>query len=160
MRIVAIQTQPSTTGDTTVIADDLQATVVDLIALGLVAKQAHWNVAGSGFKSIHLQLDDIVEATRAGTDRAAERLASIGGSPDGRPETVAGTHSGEIPGGTIRTEDVISTMGGVLDGVTRGLRERIHRLGDPDPISQGILIDIADELEKQAWMLRAHLAPR
>jgi starvation-inducible DNA-binding protein len=156
---VAIQTEHAT-GASSVVGDDLQATVVDLISLGLVAKQAHWNAAGPGFRPIHLQLDEIVEAARTGTDRVAERLATIGGNPDGRPETVAAVRSGGVPAGSVRTDDVVTLIGGVLDDVTRGLRERITRLADADPISQGILIDVADELEKQAWMLRAHHGPR
>ena len=32
----------------------LQQTLVDLIDLSLVAKQAHWNVVGRNFRSVHL----------------------------------------------------------------------------------------------------------
>ena len=39
----------------------LQATLVDLVDLSLVAKQAHWNVVGRNFRSVHLQLDEVVK---------------------------------------------------------------------------------------------------
>ncbi len=35
----------------------LQETLVDLVGLSLMAKQAHWNIVGPRFRSIHLQLD-------------------------------------------------------------------------------------------------------
>ena len=37
------------------------------------------------------------------------------------------------------------------------MRERILRVGETDPVSQDALIEASDELEKQAWMLRAQL---
>jgi len=45
-----------------------------------------------------------------------------------------------------------------VDLLSGRLRERILRQADTDPVSQGILVDVAEELEKQAWMLRAQLA--
>lgn len=36
----------------------LQATLPDLLDLSLVAKQAHWNLHGPRFRSVHVQLDE------------------------------------------------------------------------------------------------------
>lgn len=69
----------------------LQDTLVDLIDLSLIAKQAHWNVVGKQFRSVHLDLDELVTVSREFTDAAAERATAIGVSPDGRAETVAKT---------------------------------------------------------------------
>ena len=41
------------------VAKALQATLVELIDLALVGKQAHWSVVGPQFRSIHLELDEI-----------------------------------------------------------------------------------------------------
>ena len=67
----------------------LQQALVDLTDLSLLGKQAHWNIQGSRFRALHLQLDEIVEEVRAGADDVAERLAALGGTPDGRAATVA-----------------------------------------------------------------------
>jgi hypothetical protein len=42
----------------------LHDTLVDLVDLALVGKQAHWNVTGPRFRSIHLHLDEVVAAAR------------------------------------------------------------------------------------------------
>jgi starvation-inducible DNA-binding protein len=49
------------------LAGDLQQVLVDLTALHLQAKQAHWNAVGRNFRDLHLQLDEIVgrRGTRA-----------------------------------------------------------------------------------------------
>ncbi|MDR2113708.1 MAG: DNA starvation/stationary phase protection protein, partial [Bifidobacteriaceae bacterium] len=69
----------------------LQAALVDLIDLSLLAKQAHWNVRGTNFRSVHLELDEVIDQVRIYSDDVAERLAAVGGSPDGRANTVAET---------------------------------------------------------------------
>jgi starvation-inducible DNA-binding protein len=56
----------------------LQATLVDLIDLSLVAKQAHWNLIGRQFHDVHLHLDELVNLARTYTDEVAERAAATG----------------------------------------------------------------------------------
>ena len=53
---------------------------------------------------------------------------------------------------------MVEVIGAGIDELAARLRDRIGRLGDVDPVSQGILVDVDEELEKQAWMLRAQLA--
>ena len=43
---------------------NLQRVLVDLIELHLQGKQAHWNVVGSNFRDLHLQLDELVDFAR------------------------------------------------------------------------------------------------
>jgi starvation-inducible DNA-binding protein len=145
------------TRDATVVAD-LQATLAELVDLTLLAKQAHWNVVGQNFRSVHLELDEIVDTSRLAADQVAERIATIGGYPDGRAGTVAAT-SGlpAFPEGRVGTVDVVERVGATIDTMTARVRERILRVADLDPISQDILIGTGDQLEKHAWMLRAQL---
>ena len=46
----------------------LQATLVDLVDLSLVAKQAHWNLVGRQFHDVHLHLDELVDTARKYSD--------------------------------------------------------------------------------------------
>jgi starvation-inducible DNA-binding protein len=57
----------------------LQGALVDLIDLSLQAKQAHWNLVGKNFRSLHLQLDDVVATARDHSDILAERAITVGG---------------------------------------------------------------------------------
>src|SRR6202795_4855520 len=73
------------------LAANLQRVLVDLIELQLQGKQAHWNVIGSNFRDLHLQLDELVDFARTGSDTIAERLRALDAVPDGRSDTVAGS---------------------------------------------------------------------
>ena len=136
----------------------LQATLVELIDLALLGKQAHWNVVGPQFRSVHLELDEIVDLTRLSYDRVAERLATLGIAPDGRAETVANTS--ELPGfpeGFVPATETVQRVAQAMDTVAVRMKERIVAVGDEDPVSQDILIGTTDEVEKAAWMLRSQL---
>ncbi|MFF0454049.1 Dps family protein [Nocardia africana] len=139
--------------------DALCATVVDLIDLSLIGKQAHWNVIGPRFRTVHLALDELVETARGFTDAAAERATAIGVSPDGRARTVAESSSTEpFPSGWQQDGDVISAIVASLAAVVRRLRERIDASEKADPVTQDLLIDIAARLEQLHWMWQAQAA--
>ena len=137
----------------------LQATLVDLIDLSLVAKQAHWNLVGRSFRSVHLQLDEVVDTARIFSDTVAERAAAIGVSPDGRARTVsAGSVVPEPPAGWMADQDVVGWFVQALGAVIGGLRERIPAVEAADVVTQDLLISITAELEKHHWMFQAELA--
>ncbi|POX50131.1 DNA starvation/stationary phase protection protein [Streptomyces sp. Ru71] len=139
----------------------LQDTLVDLLGLSLVGKQAHWNIVGPRFRSIHLQLDEVVAAARGFADTVAERAAALGVTPDGRPETVAAAYG--LPGpkeGRLRDTEVVELMVESLQEAITRLRERIAATDEPDPVTQDLLIGITAELEKQRWMFEAENQPR
>jgi starvation-inducible DNA-binding protein len=139
----------------------LQGTVVDLIDLSLIAKQAHWNVIGPHFLAVHPSLDELATVTRNFTDEAAERATAIGVSPDGRGATVAadaGT-TGSAAGWTPDTE-VVETIVANLAAVIERFRARIESTEKADPVTQDLLIAITAELEKQRWMFDAENWPK
>ncbi|MFF9061993.1 Dps family protein [Streptomyces sp. NPDC101213] len=141
--------------------DALQGTLVDLLGLSLIGKQAHWNIVGPRFRSIHLQLDEVVTAARSFADTAAERAAAIGLPPDGRPETIASAFTLPSPkGGWLRDEDVVRVIAEALGAAIGRLRERIGATEKADPVTQDLLIGITAELEKQRWMFEAENWPR
>jgi len=136
----------------------LQATLVELIDLSLLGKQAHWNVVGSHFRSVHLELDEIVDLARVASDRVAERIATIGAAPDGRAETVGDTSElPSFPEGFVPATETVQRVTQAMDTVAVRMKERIMAIGDEDPVSQDILIGTTDEVEKAAWMLRSQL---
>ncbi len=137
----------------------LQDTLVDLIDLTLIAKQAHWNVVGKQFRSVHLDLDELVTVAREFTDAAAERATAIGVSPDGRAETVAKTANTKGFGeGWTKDTEVVDAVVANLKAVIGGLRERIEVTEEADPVTQDLLISFASKLEQLHWMWQAQSA--
>jgi len=144
-----------------VAGEALQSTLVDLLGISLVGKQAHWNIVGPRFRSIHLQLDEVVATARTYSDTVAERAAALGLPPDGRPETVAAAYA--LPGakeGWVRDDEVVRLMVETLESAIGRLRERIDATEKADPVTQDLLIGITAELEKQRWMFEAENWPR
>jgi starvation-inducible DNA-binding protein len=137
----------------------LQATLVDLIDLSLIAKQAHWNVVGPNFRSAHLQLDELVDAARGYVDDVAERANAIGISPNGKAKTVVES-SGipQYPDNWQSVESTVTAIVAILGELIRRLRKRIDETDKTDLVTQDLLIAIAQELEKQHWMWQAQTA--
>jgi starvation-inducible DNA-binding protein len=140
-------------------AQSLQATLVELIDLSLQAKQAHWNVVGPAFKPVHEFLDELTNAYRGWYDEVAERLTAIGVSPDGRAATVHGTTTLEpfVPG-PVSVGAVLTAMDQRVTTLAARIRDRAEATGE-DLATQDIFVEILRGLEKQRWMIRAHLSP-
>ncbi len=142
--------------DRDVVARVLQAALVDLVDLSLQAKQAHWNVIGRSFRSLHLQLDELVTIARTHADVVAERAAALGISPDGRVKTLA--HSLQTPQldpGYLHDEVVAGEITQLLLAVVQRFREYVRQTDTPDPVTQDLLIAATQELEQQHWMFQA-----
>src|SRR6201997_1640571 len=93
------------------LAANLQRVLVDLIELHLQGKQAHWNVIGTNFRDLHLQLDELVDAAREASDTLAERMRALDAVPDGRADTGAATTSlPQFPADEQNTADVVDLV--------------------------------------------------
>ncbi|MGV9249152.1 Dps family protein [Streptomyces sp. NPDC003710] len=147
---------PLSDTDLKTVSDALQGALVDLVDLSLVAKQVHWNVIGPRFRSIHLQLDEVVDSARQHSDTVAERASALGVPPDGRAATVAeGSGIGAVPQGWVKDTDAVGTLVSALGAVIARMRERVQATAQPDPVSQDIFIGITADLEKHHWMFQA-----
>jgi starvation-inducible DNA-binding protein len=150
---------PLADADLKTVSEALQGALVDLVDLSLVAKQIHWNIVGPRFRSIHLQLDEVVGSARTHSDTVAERASALGVPPDGRTATVAsGSGIKTAPAGWIKDTDAVGAMVDALGAVITRMRERVNATGEADPVSQDILIGITADLEKHHWMFQAEHA--
>ncbi len=139
-----------------VVAKALQQSLVDLIALELQGKQAHWNIKGPQFRSLHLALDEVVGVARTYLDEVAERLAALGGAPDGRPETVASTTVLErIDEGHLETGKTYVLMAEKVQQVSDSVQGFIEEVDEADPVTGDLLISVGQALDEQAWFLRS-----
>ncbi|GGP41793.1 Dps family protein [Streptomyces abikoensis] len=156
---MSVVKSPLSEPDRKTVGDALQGALVDLVDLSLVAKQVHWNVIGPRFRSIHLQLDEVVASARTHADTVAERASALGVSPDGRAETVARTSGiGTIGSGWTKDTDAVRTLVEALGAVITRMRERVQATADPDPVTQDLLIGLTGDLEKHHWMFQAENA--
>ena len=136
------------------LSDNLQRVLTDLIALELVGKQIHWNVVGPNFRDIHLNLDDVVDIAREGSDEVAERMRAINAVPDGRPATVAaGATVPSLPKDEITVSEGVAYVVSAIEAVVSTLRGVHDAVDDEDPASAGILEDLTGKLEQQAWFI-------
>ena len=138
------------------VAEMLNNTTAELISLTLNCKHAHWNVVGPNFRPIHLHLDEIVKQTRKWTDLIAERSLTIGSSAEGTVRSVsANANIIDLPTGLLQDTTVIEAVEEMLGTVARRVEERIVEVGDVDPVTQDLLIEVAKGLELQRWMVGA-----
>lgn len=153
---MATITGPLTDDAKNTVVEALQGALVDLIDLTLVAKQFHWNLIGSHFRPIHLQLDELVSIAREHADTVAERVVALGANPDGRAATVARDTKLQQPeGGWQEDGKVVAAITEILSGISKRMYERIEATDEPDPVSQDLLIAVAKEIDKQHWMFQA-----
>ena len=136
------------------LSDNLQRVLTDLIALELVGKQIHWNIVGPNFRDVHLNLDDVVDIAREGSDEVAERMRAINAVPDGRPATVAADATvPTLPKDEITVSEGVAYVVSAIEAVVSTLRGVHDAVDDEDPTSVGILEDLTGKLEQQAWFI-------
>jgi starvation-inducible DNA-binding protein len=138
------------------LAANLQRVLVDLIELHLQGKQAHWNVVGTNFRDLHLQLDEVVDAAREASDTIAERMRALDTVPDGRSDTVAATTSlPQFPAFEQNTTDVVDLIATRVYGTADTVRTVHDAVDAEDPTTADLLHQIIDSLEKLAWMIKS-----
>ena len=141
--------------DRQTIADELQHILVVLVDLSLLGKQAHWNVTGPHFRSLHLQLDEMVDAWREDGDRVAERAVALGFAPDGRAATVAARSPlAPLPDGQIADREAVAALTRLLTDAVGAVRDRAAPIEDLDPVTADVLHGVIATLEEQLWMIR------
>lgn len=139
-------------------AMELQASLVELLDLVAKGKQAHWNLFGPGFITIHRLLDELIEEYRELADSVAERCVTVGVAPDGLPRTVAtASRLPDMPPGRIQDRQAVELMADCLSETCKRVRQRCEHLAQIDLVTQNLLIEVAAKLEKQLWMLQSKL---
>lgn len=138
---------------------ELQDMLVDLLDLTLIGKHLHWNVEGRHFRSVHHELDELVDAWRSLSDEVAERAVTIGGSPDGQVEVVAdATRLEPLPAGRLSDRQALVAIGDRVADAAAATRRRIDRVAATDPVTGDLLVRVVATLQKQLWMIRAQRA--
>jgi starvation-inducible DNA-binding protein len=136
-------------------AGALDGVLADLVDLGLLAKQGHWNVVGPGFRALHDLLDELAVFARDSADLVAERAVTLGHPPDGRATTI--TERSSLPTvepGTLRDADAVTAFIAILDVVVARIHGVVEAF-ETDYVSVDLFTRTLAGVEKYAWMLRA-----
>ena len=140
------------------VADILQKQLSTYNDLHLTLKHVHWNVVGPNFIGVHEMIDPQVEKVRAYADESAERIATLGKSPQGTPGAIIKDRTwDDYSVGRDTVQAHLAALDLVYTGVIEDIRKAIHRVGDLDSVTENILEEHAAELEKFQWFVRAHL---
>ena len=141
------------------VAQFLAPIVIDLTALVVNGKQAHWHVRGANFVGVHELLDTIVDHAQDWADVAAERIVALGLPVDARLATVAAkTTTTELTAGFRQSDDTITEIIGQIDAALVGVNAAVKELDGLDQTSQDVAIEIARGLDKDRWFLFAHIS--
>ncbi|WP_243064719.1 Dps family protein [Humibacter sp. RRB41] len=140
-------------------AQFLTPVVIELEALVVNGKQAHWNLRGANFIGVHELLDTVVEHVQDWADTAAERIVALGLPIDARIATVAAnTTATALSDGFVQSDKSIAEFIGQIDVALDAVNTAVRELDEIDQSSQDVAIEIARGLDKDRWLLFAHIA--
>ena len=136
----------------------LQARMADGIDLGLVTKQAHWNLKGPQFIGIHLMLDTFRAEQDEWVDTMAERITQLGGTARGTVQEVAkDTSLKPYPTDIYAIADHLHALIERYSACANAVRKNIEDTDDAgDKDTADILTEVSRGLDKQLWFLEAH----
>jgi len=136
----------------------LQARLVALLDLTLTLKHVHWNVVGRDFIGVHEMLDPQYAEASKMVDDVAERIATMGGSPNGLAGNIVASRTWEDYSlGLAVVPQHLAELDVAYSGLIGGHRAAIEKVGDIDPVTEDLLIGQTGRLEMFQWFVRAHL---
>ncbi|WP_257304836.1 DNA starvation/stationary phase protection protein Dps [Geothrix campi] len=136
----------------------LNQALADTLDLAYQTKQAHWNVKGYNFYSLHLLFDSLHSQLATHVDDFAERAVTIGGQALGTVR-VAGAVSqlDEYPldakSSRIHVDALVDRFGEYTSRVRQAIR-KAEKLGDQD--TADLYTSVSRAMDKALWMLSAH----
>ena len=122
-------------------------------------KQAHWNVKGMEFISLHKLFDDIAEEVEGHVDTIAERITALGGTALGTlQQAVKNTALRLYPIDIFTAKEHLTHLThnfAILGELSRDAITAAEKYGDD--ATADIYIDLTRMLDKNLWFLEAHL---
>jgi starvation-inducible DNA-binding protein len=139
----------------------LNDTVAELLDLFARVKQAHWNLRGPSFIGLHKLLDEFATRIVGDIDRVAERATALGGLVEGTLRDAvkqSRLKPKEEPGSRSDQSDWINELADAHAASGTHVRKAIKQLTVAEDFGTAdLLTDVLNHLEKQLWLLEAHL---
>jgi starvation-inducible DNA-binding protein len=143
----------------TKVCEILNSRLADAIDLYSQVKQAHWNVKGTNFISLHELFDKIGEVIENGVDEIAERAVALGGTAEGTIRAAAKKSTLSEYSLTITDgKDHVQALSTALAHFGKGVRKAIDETTElRDADTADLFTGISRDTDKYLWMLEAHL---
>jgi starvation-inducible DNA-binding protein len=139
--------------------DVLNQSLADLTDLAANLKQAHWNIKGWGFISLHEMFDKLAKDINAQIDTIAERIISLGGTALGTIRQAAQNSRLEAyPLNIFSSEKILAKLAENHSQLGKFSRENIkitENLGDM--VTSDLYIELTNLLDKNLWLCEARL---
>jgi len=132
--------------------------LADAVDLHLQGKQAHWNVKGPDFLSLHQLFDKVVAEVQEYADLLAERIVQLGGVAAGTARLVAAqTELEEYPAAIARGDEHVRAVAGAIAAFAGRVRPAIDRAQEiGDAVTADMLTEITRGSDKLLWFVEAH----
>jgi len=140
------------------IATLLQARLVDAIDLGMQTKQAHWTVKGPSFIALHELFDQLYGTVSEHVDTIAERIAMLGGTPQGTAQVVSqSTELEAYPLDISNGSDHVDALSSAYAAFGKRVRAAMAEAGDiGDEDTVDLLTGVSRDIDKSLWFIEAH----
>jgi starvation-inducible DNA-binding protein len=140
------------------VAHLLNQLLCDGIDLQLQCKQAHWNVKGPHFMSLHKLFDDVSAAVGSYVDLLAERVVQLGGIARGTARVAAETSElTEYPRAIASGADHTHAIAAALAEFGGHMRRAIDQTADwSDANTADICTEVSRGLDTWLWFVEAH----
>ncbi|ADV61078.1 Ferritin Dps family protein [Isosphaera pallida ATCC 43644] len=137
----------------------LNERLADAIDLRLRAKHAHWNVKGPQFIALHELFDDLADAVAELSDDLAERAVQLGGVAHGLIGQVeSGSKLPAYPTKAVSGHDHVEALADALAALAKATRAAIETAEQHgDAVTVDLFTQASGVLDKQLWLLEAHL---
>lgn len=137
----------------------LNQQLADTFDLMSQTKQAHWNVKGPQFISLHEMFDEFAEGLEGHIDNIAERATALGGYATGTVRmAAAASRLPEYPTDAIADLDHVRALIERYAALAASTRRAIgiaDEAGDRD--TADLFAQVSRDLDKWLWFLEAHV---
>lgn len=145
--------------DNTKVTKFLTVLLADEFVLYMKTRNAHWNVEGPDFHTMHIYFEQQYNELAVIVDEVAERLRKLDHyAAASLTEYLKLTHLSEKP---LEKNDSMSFIQALLsdyESIIIFIREQLKALENQlDTGTEDFITGLLEQHEKTAWMLRAHL---
>lgn len=137
----------------------LNKTLASVLDLYFQLKQAHWNIKGPDFFSLHLLFDKIAEEVEGQADIIAERIMALGGTALGTTQEIVKNSGLRVyPTNIFSGVDHIEHLAHNVAILGELLNEKIDQTAElNDMVTNEIYVDLRRLLDKNLWFIEAHI---